>query len=313
MTLVGIAVLTVEGLRANDALAAPASTYRRRAIRAVALTGGLMLGLSTFQAEFDFGVPQFQLVFEPMLLMLAAGLGLVLARVYAGRGAALGAVAFFIVIRGGLWRCWSARCWARRCRTSRSTSSRRWWSRRSPCGSRPTGRCASGSGRDWASAPSDSPPSGPGRRCGCRCPGRRRCSRKGPCSASPRRSPERRSAPGSARTSRSSGPNGRRPCARRRGLQRAGPGRPGRLRPAHPDRAGDQRQGGAARCRQWRHGARGRGDGRAATRRRGRRRRVVRRHRLAGRRPGGRPPEADGARPLPHHRADPSLTGAGRR
>jgi hypothetical protein len=61
-----------------------------------------MVGLSTFQAEFDFGVPQFQLIFQPMLLMTAAGLGLVLARVYAGRGAALGAVAFFIVVRGGL-------------------------------------------------------------------------------------------------------------------------------------------------------------------------------------------------------------------
>jgi hypothetical protein len=103
MTLVGIAVLTVEGQRANDALECPRQEHRSTTmIRAVALTGGLMVGLSTFQAEFDFGVPQFQLVFQPMLLMLAAGLGLVLARVYAGRGAALGAVAFFIVVRGAL-------------------------------------------------------------------------------------------------------------------------------------------------------------------------------------------------------------------
>jgi hypothetical protein len=103
MTLVGIAVLTVEGLRANAALERPRREHRStRMMRAVALTGGLMVGLSTFQAEFDFGVPQFQLIFQPMLLMLAAGLGLVLARVYAGRGAALGAVAFFIVTRGAL-------------------------------------------------------------------------------------------------------------------------------------------------------------------------------------------------------------------
>jgi hypothetical protein len=101
MTLVGIAVLTVEGLRANDALERKEHISTTR-MRAVALTGGLMVGLSTFQAEFDFGVPQFQLIFQPMLLMLAAGLGLVLARLYAGRGAALGAVAFFIVVRGGL-------------------------------------------------------------------------------------------------------------------------------------------------------------------------------------------------------------------
>jgi hypothetical protein len=103
MTLVGIAVLTVEGLRANAALdSPPPELWSTKAARAVALTGGLMLGLSTFQAEFDFGVPQFQLVFQPMLVMLAAGVGLVFARIYGGRGAALGAVAFFIVMRGGL-------------------------------------------------------------------------------------------------------------------------------------------------------------------------------------------------------------------
>ena len=103
MALVGIAVLTVEGLRANAALERPRREHASTTMmRAVSLTGGLMVGLSTFQAEFDFGVPQFQLIFQPMLLMTAAGLGLVLARVYAGRGAALGAVAFFIVARGGL-------------------------------------------------------------------------------------------------------------------------------------------------------------------------------------------------------------------
>ncbi len=103
MTLVGIAVLTVEGLRANASMEQPrAERPSMRTARAVALTGGFMLGLSTFQAEFDFGVPQFQLAFQPMLLMLAAGAGLVFARIYGGRGAALGAVAFFILLRGVL-------------------------------------------------------------------------------------------------------------------------------------------------------------------------------------------------------------------
>jgi hypothetical protein len=103
MTLVGIAVLSVEGIRANAAEGASLrELVHTRLARAIALTGGLMLGLSTFQAEFDFGVPQFQLIFQPILLMLAAGVGLVLARVYAGRGAALGAALFFIALRGGL-------------------------------------------------------------------------------------------------------------------------------------------------------------------------------------------------------------------
>jgi hypothetical protein len=103
MTLVGIAVLSVEGIRANASADVPIrELLHTRLARAIALTGGLMLGLSTFQAEFDFGVPQFQLIFQPMLLMVAAGVGLVLARVYAGPGAALGAAVFFIAIRGAL-------------------------------------------------------------------------------------------------------------------------------------------------------------------------------------------------------------------
>jgi len=103
MTLIGIAVLSVEGQRANAALERPRAEHRLATLaRTVAMTGGLLIGLSTFQAEFDFGVPQFQLVFQPLLIMLAASIALVAARAYGGRGAALGAVAFFIVMRGGL-------------------------------------------------------------------------------------------------------------------------------------------------------------------------------------------------------------------
>jgi hypothetical protein len=64
------------------------------------LAGAFLVGLSTFQGEFDFAVPQFRLVFHPMLLMLAAGVGLVAARLRLGRGGALKAVLVFLVIRG---------------------------------------------------------------------------------------------------------------------------------------------------------------------------------------------------------------------
>ncbi len=104
MSLLGIAVLTVEGLRAGAAGEAGGEPLVERRpmvlVRTIALTGGLMLGLSTFQAEFDFGVPQFRFVFEPVMLMLAAGVGLTAARLYAGPGAALGSAAFFIALRG---------------------------------------------------------------------------------------------------------------------------------------------------------------------------------------------------------------------
>ena len=95
MTLVGIAVLLVEGARSTGTRTLPL-------VLTVPLCGGLLLGLATFQAEFDFGVPQFRFVFQPILIMLAAGVGLVAARAFAGRGAALGAVLFFLAVRGGL-------------------------------------------------------------------------------------------------------------------------------------------------------------------------------------------------------------------
>jgi hypothetical protein len=64
------------------------------------LVGGFLVALSTFQGEFDFGVPQFRLVLHPILIMLAAGVGLVTARIYLGRGGALLAVLGFVLIRG---------------------------------------------------------------------------------------------------------------------------------------------------------------------------------------------------------------------
>jgi hypothetical protein len=104
MALIGISVLAVEGARARAG--EPGGPGRERLLptfaRTVASTGGLLLGLSTFQAEFDFGVPQFAFVLEPMMVMLAAGVGLVVARIYAGRGAALGGALFFLALRGGL-------------------------------------------------------------------------------------------------------------------------------------------------------------------------------------------------------------------
>jgi hypothetical protein len=69
-------------------------------VRRSAIAGSLMIGLSTFQAEFDFGVPQFDMLFQPLLIALAASIGLVAARIWGGRGAALAAVAFFLGLRG---------------------------------------------------------------------------------------------------------------------------------------------------------------------------------------------------------------------
>ncbi|MGB6207154.1 MAG: hypothetical protein WBF82_09310 [Mycobacterium sp.] len=72
-----------------------------KAMRYLSL-GGLFIGMSVYQIEFDFGVPQFRLVFQPMLIAAAATIGTVVARVTMGKGAAIIAALFAIALRGGV-------------------------------------------------------------------------------------------------------------------------------------------------------------------------------------------------------------------
>lgn len=115
MTLVGMSVLLVEGGSAavqharesgQDASVREVARPGARLweivmrVRFLGIAGGFLVGLSTFQAEFDFGVPQFAHILQPALIVVAAGVALVSARVFLGPWAALGAVAYFLVIRG---------------------------------------------------------------------------------------------------------------------------------------------------------------------------------------------------------------------
>jgi hypothetical protein len=68
----------------------------------VRVAGALLIGLSTFQAEFDFGVPQFQLLYQPVLIAFAAGVALVCARSLLGRWGAFQALGIYFVIRGAV-------------------------------------------------------------------------------------------------------------------------------------------------------------------------------------------------------------------
>ena len=108
MTLIGQAVLLTEGMRVRDAQRAgngkshtgtlPVVVYLRR----MGIAGGFLIGLSTFQAEFDFGVPQFQQVFQPFMIAVAAGMALVAGRLWIGPGGAIAAALFFLAVRGGV-------------------------------------------------------------------------------------------------------------------------------------------------------------------------------------------------------------------
>jgi hypothetical protein len=93
-------VLSVEGIRARGEVEA-ASDRKVRIVETFA-AGSFLVGLSALQAEFDYSVPQFRLLFHPILLAMAAGIALVAARIRLGRGGALKAVVFFLILRGAL-------------------------------------------------------------------------------------------------------------------------------------------------------------------------------------------------------------------
>src|SRR5690348_6825083 len=78
LSTVGVAVLLAE------------AGVRRRGTRIVACAT-LLVGLSSFMGEFDYGVPQFRLVLQPALIAFATGLALVAARKWAGPGSAFAA------------------------------------------------------------------------------------------------------------------------------------------------------------------------------------------------------------------------------
>lgn len=80
----------------------PARVRRLRPFLEATLAGALLLGLSAFHAEFDYSVPQFRMLYHPILLMLSAGVALVAARIRLGAGGALKAVAFFLLVRGAI-------------------------------------------------------------------------------------------------------------------------------------------------------------------------------------------------------------------
>ncbi len=104
LSLIGVILLEHEGRIAMGSDAegpdprwskSPVLTWM---IRASAF-GGLIIGLSVFQIEYDFGIEQFQLIFQPMLITGAGAFALVAARSMVGPGAALFAVGFAAVVR----------------------------------------------------------------------------------------------------------------------------------------------------------------------------------------------------------------------
>lgn len=109
--VVGLVILFREGLleararaeagRAIETFPLPGGAKRLRHVAYYStLGGGLLAALSIYLGEFDFGVPQFRLVYHPILVAGIAAFALVTVRALAGPGTALLAALWFCAIRG---------------------------------------------------------------------------------------------------------------------------------------------------------------------------------------------------------------------
>ncbi|MGH2838905.1 MAG: hypothetical protein ACRDJY_11250 [Thermoleophilaceae bacterium] len=107
LTVTGMLVLLKEGSLARSTQNArfrdagrpswPELAWRR--LLRVALLGGLLCGLELYLAEYDWGVPLYRQVWQPLLLAAFAGLIFTAARAWAGPGSALGAWGVYALIR----------------------------------------------------------------------------------------------------------------------------------------------------------------------------------------------------------------------
>jgi hypothetical protein len=99
MSTIGIILMLREAEFSSHEAAAATPQWLRTGALSIAF-GAVVIGLSVYQAEFDFGVAQFRMVFQPMLIGLAAAFPFVAARLFLGPGAALLAGVMFLGTRG---------------------------------------------------------------------------------------------------------------------------------------------------------------------------------------------------------------------
>ena len=100
LTTLAAWILVEEGRRRGATRGS--SSVRAKLMRPsnLGLAGSFLVGLSTLQDEFDMGVPQFNPIYHPVLIALAAAIGLTAARVRIGPWAAVKTALFFLALRG---------------------------------------------------------------------------------------------------------------------------------------------------------------------------------------------------------------------
>lgn len=97
-----LAVLVLEAKRAvGQKPSDPARSVGEQIVR-VTLPGALLFAIAFWATEFDWGIQQYRLVWQPLLISLAGAMALTCGRLWLGRGGALRVVAFYLVARGAM-------------------------------------------------------------------------------------------------------------------------------------------------------------------------------------------------------------------
>jgi hypothetical protein len=75
---------------------------KRRLFQEIVSVGALLIAWDLFSTEFNYGVPQFPLILQPILIVFGAALGFTILRARRGPGTTFAALAVYLVIRGGI-------------------------------------------------------------------------------------------------------------------------------------------------------------------------------------------------------------------
>jgi hypothetical protein len=75
---------------------------KRRLFQEIVSVGALLIAWDLFSTEFNYGVPQFPLVLQPILIVFGAAMAFTILRARRGPGTTFAALVVYLVIRGGI-------------------------------------------------------------------------------------------------------------------------------------------------------------------------------------------------------------------
>ncbi|ONI75619.1 hypothetical protein BWI15_07210 [Kribbella sp. ALI-6-A] len=102
LMIAGVVLSIFARLLASAEVEQLVGSNKRRRFQEIVALGALLIAWDLFSTEFNYGVPQFPLVLQPILIVFGAALAFTLVRSRMGRGSTFGALAVYLIIRGGI-------------------------------------------------------------------------------------------------------------------------------------------------------------------------------------------------------------------